>query len=118
MPAWTVDLKESVIDDLQALGIKQVRAVLKEASTRLAENPLAQTRHLKTLRPNPVAERELRLFGRYRVLFTVAEAEALGATEQAVAAMSASAGFHTPDSAPAHHAILSTTDNRAGSPGK
>ncbi len=76
MPAWTVDLKESVIDDLQALGIKQVRAVLKEASTRLAENPLAQTRHLKTLRPNPVAERELRLFGRYRVLFTVAEAEA------------------------------------------
>ncbi len=50
--------------------------MLKEASTRLAENPLAQTRHLKTLRPNPVAERELTLFGRYRELFTVAEAEA------------------------------------------
>src|ERR1035437_3707069 len=76
MPAWTVELKESVIDALRALGIKQGRAVLKEASARLAENPLAQTRHLKTLRPNLVAERELRLFGRYRVLFTVAEAEA------------------------------------------
>ena len=76
MPAWTVELKESVIDDLRALGIKQGRAVLKEASARLAENPLAQTRHLKTLRPNLVAERELRLFSRYRVLFTVAEAEA------------------------------------------
>jgi len=69
MPAWTVELKKSVIDDLRALGIKQGRAVLKEASARLAENPLAQTRHLKTLRPNPVAERELRLFGRYRILW-------------------------------------------------
>jgi len=37
MPAWTVELKESVIDDLRALGIKQGRAVLKEASARLAE---------------------------------------------------------------------------------
>lgn len=26
---------------------------------------------MKTLRPNPVAQRELRLFGRYRVLFNV-----------------------------------------------
>ena len=28
---------------------------------------------MKTLRPNPVAGRELRLFGRYRVLFNVDE---------------------------------------------
>ena len=28
---------------------------------------------MKTLRPNPVAERELRLFGKYRVLFNVDE---------------------------------------------
>ena len=26
---------------------------------------------MKTLRPNPVAQRELRLFGKYRVLFNV-----------------------------------------------
>ncbi len=62
MAAWTVELKESVIDDLRALGIKQGRAVLREASARLAENPLVQTRHLKTLRPNPVAEREFEAF--------------------------------------------------------
>jgi len=30
--------------------------VLKEASARLAENPLAETRHLKTLRPKQAAE--------------------------------------------------------------
>jgi mRNA-degrading endonuclease RelE of RelBE toxin-antitoxin system len=76
MPAWTVELKESVIDDLRALGIRQGRAVLKAATARLTEDPLAQTRHLKTLRANPVAERELRLFGRYRILFTVNPSEA------------------------------------------
>jgi len=47
MAASTIELKESVIDDLRALGFKQGRAVLKEASGRLAENLLAQTRHLK-----------------------------------------------------------------------
>jgi hypothetical protein len=53
----------------------QGRAVLKEATARLSSDPLAITRHLKSLRPNPVAHRELRLFGRYRVLFSVYEAQ-------------------------------------------
>jgi hypothetical protein len=35
----------------------------------LRADPTAETRNLKTLRPNPVAERALRLFGKYRVLF-------------------------------------------------
>jgi mRNA-degrading endonuclease RelE of RelBE toxin-antitoxin system len=69
-------LKESVIDDLRALGRKRGRAVLKAATERLSSDPLATTRHLKSLRPNPVAHRQLRLFGRYRVLFTIDEAEA------------------------------------------
>jgi len=43
----------------------------------LVEDPLGETRHLKTLRANPMAERELRLFGRYRVLFTVNTGEAV-----------------------------------------
>ena len=68
-------LKESVVDDLRALGRKEGRAVLKAAVARLAADPLAETRHMKTLRPNPVAHRELRLLGRYRVLFMVARAE-------------------------------------------
>jgi mRNA-degrading endonuclease RelE of RelBE toxin-antitoxin system len=76
MSAWSVELRESVIDDLRALGVRQRRAVLKAATARLTEDPLAQTRHLKTLRANPVAERELRLFGHYRVLVTVNRSEA------------------------------------------
>jgi len=75
MPAWTVTLKESVVDDLRALGRTRGRAVLKAAAERLASDPLTLTRHLKSLRRNPVAQRELRLFGRYRVLFVIEEAE-------------------------------------------
>ena len=71
VPAWRVALKESVIRDLEVLGRKSGRLVLKAATARLQADPVAETQHLKTLRPNPVAERELRLFGRYRVLFNV-----------------------------------------------
>jgi hypothetical protein len=39
MLAWTVAFKESVVDDLQALGKKQGRAVLKAAISRLSEDP-------------------------------------------------------------------------------
>ena len=75
MPPWAVVLKESVIDDLRALGRREGRAVLKAAVAHLAADPLAETRHMKTLRANPVAQRELRLFGRYRVLFSVQQVE-------------------------------------------
>jgi mRNA-degrading endonuclease RelE of RelBE toxin-antitoxin system len=69
--AWTIMLKESVIDDLRWFGKKDGRQLLDEAEARLSEDPLAETRNMKTLRPNPVAQRELRLFGKYRVLFNV-----------------------------------------------
>ena len=70
---WTVTFKESVIDDLRWFGKKDGRLLLKEAEERLSAEPLAETANLKTLRPNPVAQREFRLFGKYRVLFNVDE---------------------------------------------
>jgi len=70
---WTVKLKESVIEDLRWFGKKDHRRLLSEIETRLSADPLAESRNLKTLRPNPVAQRELRLFGKYRVLFNVDE---------------------------------------------
>ncbi len=66
---WTVVLKESVIDDLRWFGRRDGRLLLAAIEERLADDPTAETRNLKTLRPNPVAQRELRLFGKYRVLF-------------------------------------------------
>jgi mRNA-degrading endonuclease RelE of RelBE toxin-antitoxin system len=71
--SWTVTLKESVIDDLRWFGKKDARLLLNEAEQRLSSDPLLKSRNMKTLRPNPVAERELRLFGKYRVLFNVDE---------------------------------------------
>lgn len=69
--AWTVTLRESVLDDLRWFGRKDGRLLLRQAKERLAIDPTAETRQLKSLRPNPVAQRELRLFGKYRVLFDV-----------------------------------------------
>jgi mRNA-degrading endonuclease RelE of RelBE toxin-antitoxin system len=71
--AWTVQLKQSVIDDLRWFGKRDGRQLLKEALQHLKEDPLVESRQMKTLRPNPVARRELRLFGKYRVLFNVDE---------------------------------------------
>jgi hypothetical protein len=47
--------------------------VLEKALEHLEDNPLADTRNMKTLRPNKVADKELRLFGKYRVLYSVDE---------------------------------------------
>jgi mRNA-degrading endonuclease RelE of RelBE toxin-antitoxin system len=69
--AWTVVLKESVIDDLRWFGRKQGRLLLAATRERLADDPTAETWNLKKLRPNPVAQRELRLLGKYRVLCNV-----------------------------------------------
>src|SRR5262249_44779103 len=44
-------------------GKKDGRLLLREAEEYLAADPLGVTRNLKTLRPNPVAQRELRLRG-------------------------------------------------------
>jgi mRNA-degrading endonuclease RelE of RelBE toxin-antitoxin system len=71
--AWTVEVKEAAFEHLQWLGKKTGRKVLKKALEQLEQDPLAETKNLKTLRPNPVADRELRLFGIYRVLFSVDE---------------------------------------------
>src|SRR5437016_1426444 len=73
--AWKVALKESVLEDLRWFGRKVGRQLLATAEMHLSENPLAETRNMKTLRPNPLAQRELRLSGKYRVLFNIDEGE-------------------------------------------
>jgi mRNA-degrading endonuclease RelE of RelBE toxin-antitoxin system len=76
--AWKVSVKESVLDDLRYFGRSTGRLILATAQERLAANPLEVCRHMKTMRPNRIAQRELRLFGKYRVLFR------LDATEREV----------------------------------
>lgn len=69
--SWRVAVKESVVEDLSWFGKKDGRLLLREAARRLAADPLRESRNIKTLRPNPVAQREIRLFGKYRVLFNL-----------------------------------------------
>lgn len=61
----------SAYEDLRWLGRKESRWLLREAQKRLAQDPGAETRNMKTLRENPIAQRELRLYGKYRILFNV-----------------------------------------------
>jgi hypothetical protein len=65
--AWKVEVKEAAIDHLAWFGKKLGRKLLQSALKFLQHDPLAQTKNMKSLRPNPVAQRELRLFGKYRV---------------------------------------------------
>lgn len=69
--AWTVEVKEAALKHLQWFGKKTGRKLLQRVLDHLQHDPLAKTKNQKTLRPNPSAERELRLFGMYRVLFSV-----------------------------------------------
>ena len=70
---WTVEIKEAAIGHLQWFGKKTGRKLLGKTLEFLRRDPLAETKNLKTLRPNPIADRELRLFGKYRILFSVDE---------------------------------------------
>jgi mRNA-degrading endonuclease RelE of RelBE toxin-antitoxin system len=69
--AWKVTLKPSALEDLGWFGRKTSRLLREAAEGQLRVDPLAETRNMKTLRPNAVAQRELRLYGKYRVLFNV-----------------------------------------------
>jgi mRNA-degrading endonuclease RelE of RelBE toxin-antitoxin system len=74
---WTVEVKEAALEHLQSFGKTTGRKLLKTASEYLERDPLGETKNLKTLRPNPFAARELRLFGKYRILFSVNEKDRL-----------------------------------------
>ncbi len=75
--AWTVEVKEAAVEHLHWFGKETGRQLLEEALEYLEHDPVAETKNLKTLRPNPVAERELRLLGKYRILFSVDEKDQL-----------------------------------------
>lgn len=73
--AWRVSIKPSALADLRWFGRKTAKEILKKAIDLLEKDPFVESRNMKTLRPNPVAQRELRVLGKYRVLFNVEESE-------------------------------------------
>lgn len=67
----TLVRSEGADGDLRWLGRGNSRWLLKEALKRLEQDPTVETRNMKTLRGNTVAQRELRIHGKYRILFNV-----------------------------------------------
>jgi len=72
-----VEIKEAAVEHLRWFGKKTGRKLLGAALEQLQRDPLAETKNQKDLRPNRIAQRELRLFGKYRVLFSVDEKDRL-----------------------------------------
>lgn len=70
---WNVEIKEAALEHLRWFGKKVGRKLLVASLEQLQRDPLAETKNQKTLRPNRIAQRELRIFGKYRVLFSVDE---------------------------------------------
>ncbi len=73
MAEWTVLVSDSAVEDLRWIGRPDSRLVLTEAINRLSNDPLAESPNQKRLRPNPKASHELRLRGKYRVLYSADE---------------------------------------------
>jgi hypothetical protein len=83
---WTVALNAQGIGDRRTPLVwpqgRPAPRLLAAAEEVLRADPTAETRNLKTLRPNPVAERALRLAGKYTVLLNL-DSEARMATIRA-----------------------------------
>jgi mRNA-degrading endonuclease RelE of RelBE toxin-antitoxin system len=66
----------SAIEDLRALRKSEQTAIIGRIDNQLSHEPNVATRNRKRLRPNQVAEWELRI-GAYRVFYDVFEAQAV-----------------------------------------
>jgi mRNA-degrading endonuclease RelE of RelBE toxin-antitoxin system len=67
---FEIEFTPEAIEDVRLLPKKERRKVLKGIEAHLRHRPLRETRNRKRLRPNLVAEWELRL-GKFRVFFDV-----------------------------------------------
>jgi len=67
---FEIRFTEGAIEDLKDFRTAERRHIVLELETRLAHDPTVETRNRKRLRPNKLAEWELRL-GRFRVFYDV-----------------------------------------------
>lgn len=69
---FKIELTENASDDLRFLRKSDRRHIVAEMERYLSSEPLAPTLRRKPLRPNPLAEWELRI-GDFRVFYDVEE---------------------------------------------
>ncbi len=69
---YQIELTPEALDDLTTFKKKERNEILDGIEEQLRFEPTTETRNRKRMRPNPVAEWELRI-GRFRVLYNVEE---------------------------------------------
>lgn len=69
---YQIEFTPEALDDLTAFKKKERNEILDGIEEQLRFEPTTETRNRKRMRPNPVAEWELRI-GRFRVLYNVEE---------------------------------------------
>ena len=73
---YTIELSIAAERHLDQLSAHDRRIVLAAVFDQLTHQPLIRTRNRKELRPNPLANWELRV-GKYRVLYNVVKEESV-----------------------------------------
>lgn len=69
---YEIELTPEARDDLKSLRTFEQRTIIVGIDTQLRYEPTVETHNRKRLRPNDVAEWELRI-GKYRVFYNVEE---------------------------------------------
>jgi len=69
---FEIEFTPEAMDDLKALRKYEQIKILDALETRLCHQPTEATKNLKRLRPNEIAEWELRI-GKFRVFFNADE---------------------------------------------
>ena len=67
---YDIDLTPEALDDLKALRKADQVAITDRIEAQLTEEPQAETRNKKPMKPNKLAKWELRI-GRFRVFYDV-----------------------------------------------
>ncbi len=69
---YEIEYAAQALDDLASLRKFEQKQVMDEIDTQLKDEPNVETRNRKRLRPNDVAEWELRI-GKFRIFYDVRE---------------------------------------------
>jgi mRNA-degrading endonuclease RelE of RelBE toxin-antitoxin system len=77
---YEIELAPSALEDLKSLRKFEQQQVVDVVETQLHHQPTVETRNRKRLRPNELADWELRA-GRFRVFYNVDEAEMIVSIE-------------------------------------
>ena len=68
---WSLKILPSALRDLGFFQKFDQVTIIKTVERKLTENPTTVSRNLKELEPNPIAQYELRITDRFRVLYNV-----------------------------------------------